>query len=64
MIYGVTIMSDAEKRLKEIGEELAEIDQMLENVKDAQLRDMFFDRISYLKWEERAIAKALVVKNV
>ena len=64
MNYGVLIMTDAEKRLKQIGEELAEIDKMLENVKDNELRDMFFDRISYLKWEERAIAKALVSKNV
>ena len=64
MSCGVLVMTDAEKRLKEIGEELAEIDKMLENVKDNELRDMFFDRISYLKWEERAIAKALVVKNV
>ena len=64
MNYGVLMMTDAEKRLKEIGEELAEIDKMLENVKDNELRDMFFDRISYLKWEERAIAKALVKNNV
>ena len=64
MSCGVLVMTDAEKRLKEIGEELAEIDKMLENVKDNELRDMFFDRISYLKWEERAIAKALVSKNV
>lgn len=64
MNCGVLMMTDAEKRLKQIGEELAEIDKMLENVKDNELRDMFFDRISYLKWEERAIAKALVSKNV